>query len=41
MGISHLALFCHEGADMSWLPVLFPDLPILLKGPFIAIPRWP
>ena len=26
---------------MSWLPVLFPDLPILLKGPFIAIPRWP
>ena len=31
MGISHLALCCHEGADMSWLPALTPDLQILLR----------
>jgi putative Mg2+ transporter-C (MgtC) family protein len=31
MGISHLALGCHEGADMSWLPALTPDLEVLLR----------
>jgi putative Mg2+ transporter-C (MgtC) family protein len=31
MGISHLALVCHEGAVMSWLPALTPDLEVLLR----------
>ena len=31
MGISHLALFCHEGVVMSWLPALTPDLEVLLR----------
>ena len=31
MGISHLGLVCHEGAVMSWLPALTPDLEVLLR----------
>ena len=31
MGISHLGLVCNEGAVMSWLPALTPDLEVLLR----------